>query len=52
MIAYYRILEIFENIKTPRIKTIGKLNEVSFIRNRKMPFEYLLTNIDNSIMCT
>jgi hypothetical protein len=41
MIAYDRILEIFENIKTPRIKTIGKLNEVSFIRNRKMPFEDL-----------
>lgn len=41
MIAYDRILETFENIKTPRIKTIGKLNEVSFTRNRKMPFEDL-----------
>lgn len=41
MIAYDRILDIFENIKTPRIKTIGKLNEVSFTRNRKMPFEDL-----------
>lgn len=41
MTAYDRILETFENIKTPRIKTIGKLNEVSFTRNRKMPFEDL-----------
>lgn len=41
MIAYDRILETFENIKTPRIKIIGKLNEVSFTRNRKMPFEDL-----------
>ena len=41
MIAYDRILDAFENIKTPRIKTIGKLNEVSFTRNRKMPFEDL-----------
>ena len=35
MIAYDRILETFENIKAPGIKTIGKLNEVSFTRNRK-----------------
>lgn len=41
MIAYDRILETFENIKTPRIKTIGKLNKVSFTRNRKMPFKDL-----------
>jgi hypothetical protein len=41
MIAYDRILDAFENIRTPRIKTIGKLNEVSFTRNRKMPFEDL-----------
>lgn len=41
MIAYDRILETFENIKTPRIKTLGKLNEMSFTRNRKMPFEDL-----------
>ena len=41
MISYDRILETFENIKTPRIKIIGKLNEVSFTRNRKMPFEDL-----------
>jgi len=30
MISYDRILETFKNIKTPRIKIIGKLNEVSF----------------------
>lgn len=42
MIAYDRILETFENINTPRIKTIGKVNEVSFTRNRKMPFEDLV----------
>jgi hypothetical protein len=41
MIAYDRILDAFENIRTPRIKAIGKLNEVSFTRNRKMPFEDL-----------
>jgi hypothetical protein len=41
MISYDRILETFENIKTPRIKIIGKLNEMSFTRNRKMPFEDL-----------
>lgn len=41
MIAYDRILDAFENIRTPRMKTIGKLNEVSFTRNRKMPFEDL-----------
>jgi hypothetical protein len=39
--AKYKILETFENIKTPKIKTIEKLSEVAFTTNGNMPFEDL-----------
>lgn len=39
MAAYDRMINIFENIKTDRIKEIGKLNNKAFTRNKKMPFD-------------
>lgn len=42
MSAYERMTYIFDSIETDRIKSIGKLKNQSFIRNRKMPFDEFL----------
>lgn len=39
--SYNRIIKVFDELKSPELKEIGKLNVNSFVRNRNMPFEDL-----------
>lgn len=39
--SYNRIVEIFEKLKSQKIKEIGRFNSTDFTRNRKMNFENL-----------
>lgn len=39
--SYNRIIKVFDELKSPELKEVGKLNVNSFVRNRNMPFEDL-----------
>lgn len=42
MTQHDRMMNVFNNIKTDRIKNISKLNDRAFTRNRKMPLDELI----------
>ena len=37
--SYNRIIEIFEKLKSQKMKEIGRLTPNAFTRKRKLPFE-------------
>ena len=42
MTPHNRMMNVFNDIKTDRIKNIGKLNDKAFTKNRKITFDELI----------